>query len=161
MIYLLDVNVLLAMSYAEHVHHARARNWLDKRRALHSPRHVKLATCATTELGFIRVASGPARLAVSVREARHDLRVLKLRERMLFLSDRVIGPELPDRPADGAGREPQEQGRGPPERAQRNGAGGSPCPRSRSPRMTFSRTRHGKAPARIFVRTRSDVSARM
>jgi predicted nucleic acid-binding protein len=29
MIYLLDVNVLLALGYEEHVHHPRAEQWLN------------------------------------------------------------------------------------------------------------------------------------
>jgi len=49
-IYLLDVNVLLAMAYTKHVHHTCVLRWLDEQRALHAPSHVKLATCATTEL---------------------------------------------------------------------------------------------------------------
>jgi uncharacterized protein len=94
-IYLLDVNVLLALGYATHVHYERVQYWLVQQRELLAPSSVKLATCAITELGFIRVASGPARLASSVAEARAGLRTLKLRERMLFVGDRVTGTELP------------------------------------------------------------------
>jgi hypothetical protein len=61
----------------------------------HAPSHVKLATCAITELGFVRVASGPTRLAANVPEALNDLKLLKLRERMMFLSDRMLAGELP------------------------------------------------------------------
>ena len=61
-----------------------------------APSAVKLATCPTTELYFVRVASGPARFASSVMEARKDLERLKLREHMLFISDRLLGHELPD-----------------------------------------------------------------
>ena len=96
MIYLLDVNVLLALGYTAHVHHTRVAHWLAERRDRCAPSEVKLATCPTTELGFIRVASGPARLSPSVVEARSDLERLKLRERMLFISDRVVGKQLPD-----------------------------------------------------------------
>lgn len=95
MIYLLDVNVLLALGYTAHVHHVLVVHWLAEQRERCAPGAVKLATCPTTELGFIRVASGPARLAPSVVEARSDLERLKLRERMLFISDRVVGKELP------------------------------------------------------------------
>jgi predicted nucleic acid-binding protein len=95
-IYLLDVNVLLALVYTMHVHYERAWCWLAEQRERQAPSTVKLATCATTELGFIRVASGPARLAASVADARADLEMLKLRERMMFVSDRVIGERLPD-----------------------------------------------------------------
>jgi predicted nucleic acid-binding protein len=94
-IYLLDVNVLLALGYTAHVHHMSVVHWLAQQRDCYAPSEVKLATCPTTELGFIRVASGPARLAPSVVEARSDLERLKLRQRMLFISDRVLGKELP------------------------------------------------------------------
>lgn len=95
MIYLLDVNVLLAMGYTTHVHHALVWRWLGEQRAQHAPFGVKLATCAITELGFVRIASGGARLAASVREARSALAILKLREQMMFFSDRVYTSELP------------------------------------------------------------------
>jgi predicted nucleic acid-binding protein len=95
-IYLLDVNVLLALGYTMHVHNERVSGWLAEQRERQAPSAVKLATCATTELGFIRVASGPARLAASVADARIDLEALKVRERMMFVSDRVIGGRLPD-----------------------------------------------------------------
>jgi predicted nucleic acid-binding protein len=96
MIYLLDVNVLLALGYTSHVHHARVTVWLAEQRELYSPSAVKLATCATTELGFVRIAGGSSRLAPSVAEARTDLERLKLRERMMFFGDRVLGRDLPD-----------------------------------------------------------------
>ena len=96
MIYLLDVNVLLALGYKEHMHHKLVTMWLDEQRARHAPSHVKLATCAITELGFVRIASGPPRLAANVREARNGLELLKLQERMMFFSDRVVVRELPE-----------------------------------------------------------------
>lgn len=95
MIFLLDVNVLLALGYTAHVHHTRVEYWLADRRDRCAPSEVKLATCPTTELGFIRVAFGPARLTPNVAEARSDLERPKLRERMLFFSDRVVGNALP------------------------------------------------------------------
>ncbi len=51
MIRLLDVNVLIAMSWAEHVHHAKARTWFDAIGA------AGWAICPVAELGFIRVSS--------------------------------------------------------------------------------------------------------
>jgi predicted nucleic acid-binding protein len=95
-IYLLDVNVLLAMAYEAHVHHTLVWTWLDRQRTWHAPSHVKLATCAITELRFIRIASGPTRLAASVREARADLERLKRRQHMVFINDRVLAGELPE-----------------------------------------------------------------
>lgn len=50
---LLDVNVLLALLDADHVHHSRAWDWLDT--------HIDdgWASCAITENGFIRIISQP------------------------------------------------------------------------------------------------------
>lgn len=54
MVALLDVNVLLALGWPTHQHHAVAQAWFL--------RHAKLgwATCALTELGFVRLSSNPA-----------------------------------------------------------------------------------------------------
>lgn len=50
---LLDVNVLIAMHDASHVHHRRARDWFAE--------HVDdgWASCAVTQNGFVRVISQP------------------------------------------------------------------------------------------------------
>jgi predicted nucleic acid-binding protein len=50
--YLLDVNLLVALGHTLHAHHARAENWLSRVR----PHAEALATCAITELGFVRVS---------------------------------------------------------------------------------------------------------
>jgi toxin-antitoxin system PIN domain toxin len=51
---LLDVNVLLALAWPNHQHHRLAEDWFL--------RHAKAgwATCALTELGFVRLSSNPA-----------------------------------------------------------------------------------------------------
>lgn len=51
MSHLLDVNVLVALAWPNHVHHTAARAWFAGN---HSD---GWATCSTTESGFIRVAS--------------------------------------------------------------------------------------------------------
>ena len=48
---LLDVNVLLALLYRDHVHHDRARDWLA------SQNDASWASCAVTQNGFIRISS--------------------------------------------------------------------------------------------------------
>jgi predicted nucleic acid-binding protein len=96
MMFLLDVNALLAIQYPKHVHHARVRAWLS---ALHAERgqdDVVFATCPIIELGFVRVGSGPAGFAVSVDASRADLRELKSRENMLFIPDNIPARDLPD-----------------------------------------------------------------
>ena len=48
MIYLLDVNVLLALCYIPHTLHSKAMTWLSNFRMTEQP--VCLATCSITEL---------------------------------------------------------------------------------------------------------------
>lgn len=60
-IHLLDVNVLIALSWPQHVHHALAHQWFDRigRRAW--------ATCPLTQLAFVRISSNPKIVADAVR----------------------------------------------------------------------------------------------
>lgn len=57
---LLDTNVLLALAWPNHQHHAQAHAWF----AVHAKKG--WATCAFTELGFIRLSSNPAYTANAV-----------------------------------------------------------------------------------------------
>ena len=50
---LLDVNVLVALLDQQHVHHQRARNWLEGQSA------AGWASCAITQNGFLRILSQP------------------------------------------------------------------------------------------------------
>ena len=93
MTFLLDVNALLAYHYPKHVHHARLIGWVSRLHAERGKDDVAFATCPITELGFIRVGSGPAGLAVSVETARVDLRSLKSRENTLFIPGAVLIPD--------------------------------------------------------------------
>jgi predicted nucleic acid-binding protein len=47
-IFLLDVNALLAYHYPTHVHHARVRDWASQLRAERGQDDVALATCPIT-----------------------------------------------------------------------------------------------------------------
>jgi len=62
--YLLDTNVLLALAWPSHEFHEAAHSWWTHSRK-------KCATCALTELAFIRLSSNPAftRDAVTPYEA--------------------------------------------------------------------------------------------
>lgn len=51
--YLLDVNLLLALSDPMHVHHEAVHRWFADRG------HQSWATCPITENGFVRIASHP------------------------------------------------------------------------------------------------------
>jgi predicted nucleic acid-binding protein len=94
MIYLLDVNVLVAMRYTEHVHHARAMCWCGDLDRCHP--FDRLATCSITEIGFVRVASNRrADLAKTVIAAREDLARLKEDWLTIFLGDPLGADHLP------------------------------------------------------------------
>jgi toxin-antitoxin system PIN domain toxin len=51
---LLDINMLLALTWPNHQHHAQAHDWF----AVQAKRG--WATCAFTQLGFVRLSSNPA-----------------------------------------------------------------------------------------------------
>ena len=52
--YLLDVNVLIALAWPNHVHHGEAQAWFAVRG---SP---AFRTCPLTQIGFVRISSNPA-----------------------------------------------------------------------------------------------------
>jgi predicted nucleic acid-binding protein len=91
--YLLDVNALLALCYEKHVHHIRTERWLGDLE-IRAP-SVNLATCSTTELGFVRISSGVARLAPNVKSALDDLKDLKREWEFIFLDDTLGAQGLP------------------------------------------------------------------
>lgn len=51
---LLDVSVLMALFWPPHQHHAAAQSWFKREG------HSAWATCALTQLGFVRILSNPA-----------------------------------------------------------------------------------------------------
>ncbi len=58
--YLLDVNVLIALSWPQHVHHERAHAWFAG-----GPKN-NWATTPMTEAGFVRVSSSSALIPAAV-----------------------------------------------------------------------------------------------
>lgn len=83
MIGLLDVNMLVAMAWPNHVHHEPARRWFED-----NYRH-GWATCPATESGFVRVSSNrrvtPA--ATSPEQAIRLLRDMTALEGHTFWTD--------------------------------------------------------------------------
>ena len=69
---LLDVNVLIALAWPQHVHHAAAHRWFESRS------RGTWATCAITQLAFVRISSNPKIIAdaVAPRSAHAVLREL-------------------------------------------------------------------------------------
>jgi toxin-antitoxin system PIN domain toxin len=78
-----DVNVLVALVWERHIHHAAARRWYA---GLAGSRW---ATCSVTQTGFVRVSANPAAVvdAVSVREAVALLAALVGQPSHRFLAD--------------------------------------------------------------------------
>lgn len=79
--YLLDVNVLIALAWPTHVHHARARRWwatIDR-----------WATTPLTEAAFVRLCSNAAVVGrdVGVPEARAMLSAVRAAPGHMFLDD--------------------------------------------------------------------------
>jgi len=98
--HLLDVNTLVALGHTLHVHHVRAERWLNSV----LPTADALATCAITELGFVRV-SVQAGLQPDVSAARLALAKLKASSPVPFglWSDELGADRLPKyvkRPAE-------------------------------------------------------------
>ena len=75
-----DINFLIALIWPNHIFHEAARQRMESHRG-------KWATCALTELGFIRVSSVPAvlQLAVSPRQAAQFLTVTKSDRQHIYL----------------------------------------------------------------------------
>jgi hypothetical protein len=91
MIYLFDVNALVALGAEGHLFHRRVATWLKSE---HAP---VLATCAITELGFVRVVARVPDYGASVNEAR--LLLLRLKQSLVlpfrFISDDHGADDLP------------------------------------------------------------------
>ena len=80
--YLLDVNVLLALSLDNHMHHLSAAEWFDEA-------DFAWATTPLTEVGFVRLMTNPKVIGywISVAQAVSALRELREETGFRFLSD--------------------------------------------------------------------------
>ena len=90
--YLLDVNALVALGFQEHEFFERVAGWFqDLRQGEH-----ELATCAITELGFVRVLTLP-QYGLSLEESKESLLRLKSSSRIgfVFVPDDVGAARLP------------------------------------------------------------------
>ena len=59
-VYLLDVNVLIALAWPQHVHHVVAHAWFDRAGS------ARWATCPLTQLAFVRISSNAKIIANAV-----------------------------------------------------------------------------------------------
>jgi len=90
-IYLLDVNALVALGFLNHEFHERVAAWVQSQKSL------QLATCSITELGFVRVLAQAPAYGFTVAQARALL--LRLKEattrRLTFMTDENDVAHLP------------------------------------------------------------------
>jgi predicted nucleic acid-binding protein len=91
MTYLFDVNALLALGFLQHEFSNRLATWIKSQ----SP--ITVATCATTEMAFLRVLSSTTRYGVSLEQARSLLLMLKRGNPLscMFLPDDQDASQLP------------------------------------------------------------------
>jgi hypothetical protein len=91
MIYLLDVNALVALGFINHEFHGRVAAWVRSR---NSP---NLASCSITELGFARVLAQAPAYGFTVAQARTLLLRLKQRRdsALTFIPDDHDISDLP------------------------------------------------------------------
>lgn len=91
MIYLLDVNALVALAFINHEFHDRIASWIQSH---DSP---NLATCSITELGFVRVLAQAPAYGLTVIQARTLLLRLKdaRTSRFTFIPDEHDISHLP------------------------------------------------------------------
>jgi predicted nucleic acid-binding protein len=82
MIYLLDVNVLLAAIWTDHPHHAKVFKWLEGK---------KTYLCPISELGFVRISVNKKAFNFSMERTRQGLEK--------FIEDRKAGRIPDDLPA--------------------------------------------------------------
>jgi predicted nucleic acid-binding protein len=93
MTYLLDANVLIALGYTRHQSHRQVGAWVSELRATGG---ANFATCAITELAFVRVGA-QAGYYVDVAMAKKALHVLKTTKTATFriLEDDLGADALP------------------------------------------------------------------
>lgn len=77
--YLLDVNVLVARVFEDHIHHRAAKTWL-------STPNLEWATCPFTEAGFLRYATRPGKNSIDMGQATAILEELTQQPGYRYLS---------------------------------------------------------------------------
>jgi len=82
---LLDINVLIALSWNNHVHHAAAKRWFAANRSQ------QWATCPLTQCGFVRISCNPKIIGAVIRstDAAASLRSLISQPGHVFWQDEL------------------------------------------------------------------------
>lgn len=83
---LLDANVLIALAWAQHVHHDLAHHWFAAARTR------AWATCPLTQLAFVRISSNPT----IIRDARSPAEAAALLRQLTGLPNHLFWPDRLD-----------------------------------------------------------------
>lgn len=91
-VYLLDVNLLIALAWPDHVHHAAAHRWFV------TAGSKGWATCPLTQLAFVRISANPriVSAAVSPREASRTLASITAQPGHYFWPDTLEITAIPE-----------------------------------------------------------------
>ena len=81
MTYLLDVNALVSLGFLQHKFHQRVAGWVHTLALKPAP---QFATCAITELGFVRVLAQAPQYGLAISQARNLLVRLKAADTLQF-----------------------------------------------------------------------------
>ncbi len=93
MIYLLDVNALMGLGLTEHQFHNRVGAWI---KTLDRSSN-RLASCAISELGFVRIVPQIATTPISIKDVQESLARVKATSLVpfTFMTDGLGGDRLP------------------------------------------------------------------
>jgi predicted nucleic acid-binding protein len=93
MIHLLDVNALFALGVPQHEFHRRTESWVERT----AKTGASFATCAITELGFLRIPLQTSYGAFTLAQGQKHLKLLKSssRYRFQFIPDDQDAQQLP------------------------------------------------------------------
>lgn len=91
MIYLLDVNALVALGFLSHQFHQRVAAWVR------ATPNLSLATCSITELGFVRILTQAPAYGLTISQAQTLLLRLKKTSvlKFSFIPDTHDASQLP------------------------------------------------------------------
>jgi toxin-antitoxin system PIN domain toxin len=89
-VYLLDVNVLIALAWDDHEHHARAHAWFG------SLSNESFATCNVTQIGFVRLSINPrvVNCQMGIADIFEMLKSFTGHPNHSFCEDGALQPEL-------------------------------------------------------------------
>jgi hypothetical protein len=90
-VYLLDVNVLIALAWDDHVHHVRAHAWFAKLT------DESFATCNVTQSGFVRVSLNPnaVHCQIGITDTFEMLKSFTTHPNHRFCEDGALQTDLP------------------------------------------------------------------